>query len=111
MSPCSFDIILRLTAASARKQFGPLQQRIFPVYFKLNAIISSGLLFGWIRNHSTVIAQLAHPTVPDVSQAYALGVVAIAHALNIVCFGPVTSKYVTWQLFLFLLLLTYSIGF
>jgi Domain of unknown function (DUF4149) len=98
VSPHSFEIILRLIAASARQQFGSLQQRIFPVYFKLNAIISSGLLFAWIRNHSTVMAQLAHPIIPDVSQAYALGVVAIAHALNIVWFGPATSKYVTWQL-------------
>jgi len=78
-----------------RQQFGSLQQRLFPVYFKLNAIVSSGLLFAWIRNHSTVVAQLAHPTVPDVSQAYALGVVAFAHTLNIVWFGPVTSKLLT----------------
>ncbi|KAI0281597.1 hypothetical protein BGY98DRAFT_190655 [Russula aff. rugulosa BPL654] len=81
-----------------RQQFGALQQRLFPVYFNLNAIVSSGLLFAWIRNHSTVIAELAHPTVPDVSQAYALGVVAIAHALNIVCFGPATSKLLTMRL-------------
>lgn len=101
MSSSSFETVLRLIAASARQQFGSLQQHTFPVYFKLNAITSSGLLFAWIRNHSTVIAQLAHPTVPDVCQAYALGVVAIAHALNIVWFGPATSKYVTWQLYLF----------
>jgi Domain of unknown function (DUF4149) len=101
VSPRSFETILCLIAASARQQFGSLQQRTFPIYFKLNAIVSSGLLFAWIRNHNTVIAQLAHPTVPDVTQAYALGAVAIAHALNIVWFGPATSKYVTWQLYSF----------
>ena len=101
MSPLSYETTLRLIAASARQQFGSLQQRTFPVYFKFNAITSSGLLFAWVRNHSTVIAQLAHPTVADVCQAYALGVVAIAHTLNIVWFGPATSKYVTWQLFFF----------
>ena len=95
MSLPSFETILHLIAASAKQQFGALQHHTFPTYFKLNAITSSGLLVAWIRNHSTVIAQLAHPTVPDVSQAYALGVVAIAHGLNIVWFGPATSKYVT----------------
>ena len=98
VSPRSVETILGLISASARQQFGSLQQRAFPVYFKLNAIVSSGLLVAWTRNHSTVIALLAHPTVPDVCQAYALGVVAIAHTLNIVWFGPVTSKYVMWQL-------------
>lgn len=96
MSAHSFETLLRLIPALARQQFGALQQRIFPTYFKLNAIVSSGLLFAWIRNHSAVTTLLAHPTVPDVSQAYALGVVAIAHALNIVWFGPATSRYVTW---------------
>jgi len=81
--------------ALPRQHFGTLQHRTFPVYFKLNAVVSSGLLFAWIRNHSTVIAQFAHPTVPDVSQAYALGVVAIAHGLNVVWFGPATSKLLT----------------
>jgi len=79
----------------SRQQFSTLQQRTFPIYFKLNAIISSGLLFAWIHNHSSsssVIARLARPTAPDVSQAYALGIVAISHALNIVWFGPATSK-------------------
>lgn len=88
---------LCLIATSARQQFGTLQHRTFPVYFKLNAVVSSGLLFAWIRNHGGVISQLAHPTVPDVSQAYALGVVALTHTLNIVWFGPATSKYVTWR--------------
>jgi Domain of unknown function (DUF4149) len=101
VSPRSFEIILRLIAASARQQFGTLQRHLFPVYFKFNAIVSSGLLLAWIRNHSTVIAEFTHPTVPDVSQAYALGTVVIAHALNIVWFGPATSKYVTWQLYFF----------
>jgi Domain of unknown function (DUF4149) len=90
--------LLSLIAALARQHFGTLQHRIFPVYFKCNAIVSSGLLFAWIHNHSTVIAQFAQPNVPDVAQAYALGVVAITHTLNIVWFGPATSKYVTWQL-------------
>jgi hypothetical protein len=84
-------------ATSARQQFGTLQQRIFPMYFKLNAIISSGLLFAWIRNHSTVVAQIAHPTIPDVAQAYALVAVAISQALNALWIGPATSKYVTRQ--------------
>jgi len=81
-----------------RQQFASLQHHTFPVYFKFNAIVSSGLLFAWIRNHSTIIAQLAHPTVPDVCQAYTLGVVAIAHTLNIVWFGPATSKLLTARL-------------
>jgi len=78
-----------------RQQFGTLQHRTFPVYFKFNAVVSSGLLFAWIRNHSTVIAQLAHPMVPDVTQTYALGVVALSHTLNNVWFGPATSKLLT----------------
>jgi hypothetical protein len=85
-------------ATSARQQFGTLQQRIFPVYFKLDAIISSGLLLVWIRNHSTVVAHIANPTVPDVAQAYALVIVAISQALNALWIGPATSKYVTLQL-------------
>ncbi|KAI0001817.1 hypothetical protein BJV77DRAFT_938479 [Russula vinacea] len=75
-----------------RQQFGTLQQRIFPVYFKLNAIISSGLLLAWVRNHNVVITQIAHPTNPDVSQAYALVVVALSQALNAIWIGPATSK-------------------
>jgi hypothetical protein len=101
VSPRSFETILRLIAASARQQFGSLQHRTFPVYFKLNALTSSGLLFAWVRTHSIVIEHFARPTVPDVCQAYALGAVAIAHTLNIVWFGPATSKYVTWQLYSF----------
>lgn len=75
-----------------RQQFGSLQRSIFPVYFKLNAIISSSLLLAWIRNHDTVIAQIAYPTIPDVSQTYALAVVVISQALNALWIGPVTSE-------------------
>ena len=98
MSPRSVESVLRVIVTSARQQFGSLQQRIFPVYFKLNALISSGLLLVWIRNHNTAIAQIAHPTNPDVFQAYALVTVAISQALNAIWIGPATSKYVTWQL-------------
>jgi hypothetical protein len=86
-----------LIATSARQQFGSLQRSIFPVYFKLNAIISSGLLLAWIRNHDTVIEQIAYPTIPDVSQTYTLAVVVISQALNALWIGPVTSEYVTRQ--------------
>ncbi len=70
---------------------------MFPIYFKLNTSIASGLLLAWIRNHSTVITHLAYPTVPDVSQAYALFVVIALQALNLFWIGPAASKYVTWQ--------------
>jgi len=73
-----------------QRQFGSLQQRLLPVYFKLNTLISSGLLLAWIRNHSTVIPHLAYPTVPDVSQAYALFIVVASQALNL--FGLVPPR-------------------
>lgn len=81
-----------------QRQFGPLQQRLLPVYFKLNTLISSGLLLAWIRNHSAVTAHLACPMVPDVSQAYALFIVVATQALNLFWFGPTTSKLLTERL-------------
>ncbi|KAI0004128.1 hypothetical protein BJV74DRAFT_425387 [Russula compacta] len=78
--------------ALPRHQFGSLQQRTFPIYFNLNALISSGLLLAWIRNHSAVITHITDPTVPDVTQAYALAVVAVSQALNSFWLGPATSK-------------------
>jgi len=98
VSPRVFEPVLFITATAAQGQFGPLQQRLLPVYFKLNTLISSGLLLAWIRNHSTVTPHLAYPTVPDVSQAYALFIVVASQALNLFWFGPATSKYVTWEL-------------
>jgi len=76
----------------AREHFTPLQQRIFPMYFTLSTLTSTGLLLAWIRNHGNVIAHIADPTVPEVSQAYALAIVAVSHTLNTVWFGPATSK-------------------
>jgi len=90
-------MILLVTTTLARQQFGVLQQYMFPIYFKLNTSIASGLLLAWIRNHSTVTTHLTYPTVPDVSQAYALFVVIALQALNLFWIGPATSKYVTWQ--------------
>ena len=68
------------------------------MYFTLSTLISTGLLLAWIRNHGNVITHIADPTVPEVSQTYALVVVAFSNVLNTVWFGPATSKYVTWQL-------------
>lgn len=98
VSPRLFGTILRLIATSARQQFSALQRSLFPVYFKVNAIISSSLLLAWTLNHSTVIEQIAYPTIPDVSQAYTLAVAAISQTLNAIWIGPATSEYVTWQL-------------
>jgi len=81
-----------------RQQFSILQRSIFPVYFKLNAIISSSLLLAWARSHSTVINQIAYPTIPDVSQAYVLAVVATSQGLNAIWIGPATSKLLTARL-------------
>ena len=110
MSPHLFGTNLLLIPTSARQQFSTLQRSIFPVYFKLNAIISSSLLLAWTRNHSTVIEQIAYPAIPDVLQAYALAAVAISQVLNAIWIGPATSEYVTWQLNLSLCLIC-STGF
>ncbi|KAH9968759.1 hypothetical protein BC827DRAFT_1165418 [Russula dissimulans] len=75
-----------------REQFTPLQKRIFSMYFTLSTLISTGLLLAWIRNHDNVITHITQPTVPEVSQTYALVVVAVSHALNTVWLGPATSK-------------------
>ncbi|KAI9511795.1 hypothetical protein F5148DRAFT_974649 [Russula earlei] len=75
-----------------RQHFSTLQHRTFPIYFKLNALVSTGLLLVWIRNHSSVITHIAHPTIPDVSQAYALVVAAASQALNSLWIGPATGK-------------------
>ena len=87
-----------ITTTLARNQFSALQQRLFPIYFELNALVSSVLLLGWIYNHNLAIAHITHPTVPDVAQAYALALVSVSQALNFFWFGPATSKYVMWQL-------------
>jgi len=75
-----------------RHQFSQLQRRIFPAYFKLHTLISFCLLLGWVLNHNTVITHIVHPTVPDVSQAYALLLAAVSQALNTFWFGPDTNK-------------------
>jgi hypothetical protein len=83
-----------LTTALARPQFGALQRRIFPIYFQLNTLISFFLLLSWIYNHNSAIVHIAHPTVPDVAQAYALALVSVSQALNLFWLGPATSEYV-----------------
>jgi Domain of unknown function (DUF4149) len=94
VSPTLLEPFAPLTTALARPQFGALQLRTFPIYFQLNAFISSFLLLSWTYNHNSVIAHIAHPTVPDVAQAYALALVSLSQALNVFWLGPATSEYV-----------------
>jgi len=84
--------------ALPRNQFSALQQRIFPIYFELNALVSSVLLLAWIYDHDLAIAHFAYPTVPDVAQAYALALVSVSQALNFFWFGPTTSKLLVARL-------------
>ncbi|KAH9982686.1 hypothetical protein BGW80DRAFT_1264519 [Lactifluus volemus] len=84
--------------ALQRPQFAALQQRSFPIYFQLNTFISAFLLLSWVYNHNSAIAHIAHPTVPDVAQAYALALVSFSQALNLFWFGPATSKVLATRL-------------
>ncbi|CCM01621.1 uncharacterized protein FIBRA_03682 [Fibroporia radiculosa] len=78
--------------ALPRHQFGALQHRIFPVYFVMSIIMSSGLLALWTRSHPAVLAHLSQPLVADVAQAYSLASVLLFQGANYFVVGPLTSK-------------------
>ncbi|KAF5377611.1 hypothetical protein D9615_005124 [Tricholomella constricta] len=76
----------------ARQHFGNLQHKTFPIYFVLSIILSSSLLVLWTISHPHVITHIAHPTVADVAQAYALTIVLLGQGFNYFTIGPLTSK-------------------
>jgi hypothetical protein len=74
--------------------FGTLQHRVFPVYFNVTIAGSGALLALWTHAHPAVTQHFLNPLVPDVAQAYTLGLVLTSQALNSFVIGPLTSKYV-----------------
>jgi len=75
-----------------RHQFGALQHKIFPIYFVLSMLLSSGLLGIWTMKHPDVLTHFARPNVADVAQAYALASVLLSQGFNYFVIGPLTSK-------------------
>lgn len=75
-----------------RQHFSNLQHKTFPIYFLSSIILSGGLLFLWTKSHPAVISHITEPSVADVAQAYALGVVFLSQASNYFVIGPLTSK-------------------
>ncbi|OCB91169.1 hypothetical protein A7U60_g1577 [Sanghuangporus baumii] len=80
--------------ALPRQQFGTLQHRTFPVYFRLSIVLSSILLGLWTWSHPAVLANPTSFLSVDVAQAYTLLSVILFQAGNYFVIGPYTSKYV-----------------
>jgi len=78
--------------ALPRHQFGALQHRVFPVYFLISILISSGLLAAWSLSHPDIIPNIFNPLVGDVLQAYTLAAVFLGQAANYLVIGPLTTK-------------------
>jgi len=75
-----------------RPMFGALQHRVFPVYFAVSIVLSSGMLGVWTWTHPDVITHILRPNVADVAQAYALATVFICQSANHFVIGPLVSK-------------------
>lgn len=78
--------------------FATLQQNVFPAYFTSSMVLSSALLSAWIYSHPVVLTHYLEPTVPEVAQAYALGVVLVSSLINRLYTIPTTTKYVARSL-------------
>jgi len=78
--------------ALPRAQFGILQHRTFPVFFRSSEIASSILLLLWTLSHPDVASNWYKPNVADVAQAWALASVLLAQGANDWVLGPLTSK-------------------
>ncbi|KAI0343984.1 hypothetical protein BDW22DRAFT_1111710 [Trametopsis cervina] len=78
--------------ALPRQQFGALQHRVFPAYFKTSIVLTGGLLYLWYYGHPTVLEHVLQPQVADVAQTYALASIVIGQTLNLAVIGPLTSK-------------------
>ncbi|KIK71362.1 hypothetical protein GYMLUDRAFT_66572 [Collybiopsis luxurians FD-317 M1] len=75
-----------------RQHFGNLQHKIFPIYFVLSVLLSSGLLLLWTFSHPDVLSYWDRPLVADVSQVYLLISVLLSQGSNYFIIGPMTSK-------------------
>jgi len=75
-----------------RQHFSNLQHKTFPIYFLFSILLSGGLLFLWTTSHPAVVSHITEPSIADVAQAYALGVVLLGQAGNYFVIGPLTSK-------------------
>ncbi|KAF8528076.1 hypothetical protein BU17DRAFT_38494 [Hysterangium stoloniferum] len=78
--------------ALPRQQFGALQHRTFPVFFRTSEVLSSVLLVLWTLSHPDVVPNWHDPTNADVAQAYVLATVLLAQGANDWVVGPLTSK-------------------
>ncbi|KAL5534638.1 hypothetical protein ACEPAG_1101 [Sanghuangporus baumii] len=78
--------------ALPRQQFGALQHRTFPVYFRLSIILSSILLGLWTWSHPAVLANPTSFLSVDVTQAYTLLSVVLFQTGNHFVIGPYTSN-------------------
>jgi len=78
----------------ARRQFGALQHRLFPVYFGSGIALSVALLALWVYAHPSVLVSVTSPTIGDVAQAYALAAVALSYSANYAFIGPLTARLV-----------------
>ncbi|KAH8835922.1 hypothetical protein DL96DRAFT_97655 [Flagelloscypha sp. PMI_526] len=74
-----------------RQQFGALQHKTFPIYFKLSSALTAGLLAYWTWTHPDVQSYPLDPRVADTAQAWALGSVLVDQAVNLLVIGPMTS--------------------
>ncbi|EJD04394.1 uncharacterized protein FOMMEDRAFT_19631 [Fomitiporia mediterranea MF3/22] len=78
--------------ALPRQQFGALQHRTFPVYFKLSIALASALLGLWNWGHPAVRANPMAFRQVDVIQAYTLLAVVLLQGANHFVVGPYTSR-------------------
>ncbi|PFH46640.1 hypothetical protein AMATHDRAFT_154267 [Amanita thiersii Skay4041] len=78
--------------ALPRQQFGTLQHKTFPIYFGISIFLSGSMLGYWVFTHPDVASYLAHPTMADVAQAYALFAVFGGQSFNKFVIGPLTSE-------------------
>lgn len=81
-------------AALGRRQFGKLQAKNMPVYFRTALLSAAGLLALWIFDHPDVLVSYASWKRSDVLQAYSLLTVIISMGLNAFYVEPITTKFV-----------------
>jgi len=75
-----------------RQQFGALQHRTFPVYFRSIEIVTSLLLAIWTFSHPDIVSRWHNPAFADVAQAWTLASVLLMQGANDWIIGPLTSK-------------------
>ncbi|KAB5592628.1 COP9 signalosome complex subunit 6 [Ceratobasidium theobromae] len=78
--------------ALPRQQFGLLQSRVFPVFFKSATAVTTTLLGIWAATHEEVRADIFNLNSSAVAQAWILALAVVSQTSNLIYLGPMTSE-------------------